>query len=345
MKVCVHCFNDLELKRFIISNSVEKGKCDSCSNSIVSELLNVEELLDFFAEFIEIFENDESGTPLINIIQNDWNIFSEEKVCQNILSDLLVSLNSSLFNANTKVCYVYDIEKSTLYWEMLKEDLKWKRRFLTDINGMIELGWDSFFGKQNTLSPSRPLYRARLHFNGEKKPFSNKDMGSPPKRKSSSGRANPQGIPFLYLSTDINTTLYETRAIYLDDVSIGEFRIKDNSKIIVVDFTEEESPFLHMGNLPEYAKSKLLKKYISLDLSKPIRRFDSELEYIPTQFICEFIRYITGADGILFDSSLHKGGKNIVLFEQDKVECISVAMHQVIKVEIEAKNISFKKKH
>ena len=62
---------------------------------------------------------------------------------------------------------------------------------------------------------------------------------------------------------------------------------------------------------------------------------DSELDYIPTQFICEYIRYIKGADGILFDSSLHLTGKNIVLFEQDKVECVSVKKYIVTKVEID----------
>ncbi len=38
MKVCVHCFNDLELKQFIKVNSTEKGTCDYFSNGIYSEL-------------------------------------------------------------------------------------------------------------------------------------------------------------------------------------------------------------------------------------------------------------------------------------------------------------------
>lgn len=68
-----------------------------------------------------------------------------------------------------------------------------------------------------------------------------------------------------------------------------------------------------------------------------MRRSDSELEYIPTQFICEFIRYITGAEGILFASSLYDKGKNFVLFSQEKVICESVELHRVTKVEIESK--------
>ncbi len=130
----------------------------------------------------------------------------------------------------------------------------------------------------------------------------------------------------MYLSKSIKTTLYETRATYLDELTIGEFKIKNTESIILVDFTALPSAFSYdsSSNINDYTKSILLKKLISSDLSKPLRRYDSELEYIPTQFICEYIRYITGADGILFASSLHKEGKNIVLFEQKKVECFSV---------------------
>lgn len=87
-----------------------------------------------------------------------------------------------------------------------------------------------------------------------------------------------------------------------------------------------------------------MRKIISADLSIPLRRYDSEIEYIPTQFICEFIRNFTGADGILFNSSLHNGGKNVVLFGQDKVECISVKMYRITKVDIEAENIEVENK-
>jgi len=161
-------------------------------------------------------------------------------------------------------------------------------------------------------------------------------MGSPHKTKVEDGRANPLGIPYLYLSKSIETTLYEIRAFYLDEVSVGEFKIKDDEEIILVDFTFSTGAFFNVGHILDYTKSMLLKRLISADLSKPMRRYDSKLEYIPTQFICEFIRYITNADGIQFNSSLHKGGKNIVLFVQDKVECISVALHRVTNVEIKA---------
>jgi hypothetical protein len=83
-----------------------------------------------------------------------------------------------------------------------------------------------------------------------------------------------------------------------------------------------------------------LRDRISIDLSKPMRRYDSEIEYIPTQFICEFIKVYTGAGGIRFRSSLHPEGKNIVLFDDNKVTCVTV---EKIKIQsLKLKGIALK---
>jgi hypothetical protein len=334
MKVCVQCFNDLELRRFIATNSHEAGKCDYCDIGIDSELLDISELLDFFAEFIGIFKSDPNGIPLVQMIQNDWALFSGEATGYNILSDIILALNSSITNPQETVSYIEDVIECISYWETLKDEIKWRKRFLTNIDKLEELQWHHYLSQTLQLSTSEPLFRTRLHYLSDQKEIDTKEMGCPDKSQTSAGRANPQGIPYLYLSKNIETTLYEVRATFLDEVSVGTFHVKENSTVILVDFSESSGAFSKVDEIVEYTKRMLLKRLISDDLSKPIRRYDSELEYIPTQFICEFIRYITGADGILFNSSLYNGGKNIVLFEQDKVECVSVAKHRVTKVEI-----------
>ena len=65
-----------------------------------------------------------------------------------------------------------------------------------------------------------------------------------------------------------------------------------------------------------------------------MRRYDSEIEYTPTQFICEFIKVFTGADGIRFQSSLHPSGKNLVVFEEDLMECVDVSLVKVNNVSL-----------
>jgi hypothetical protein len=333
MKVCACCFSDEDIKQFIISSSLGKAVCPYCGK--YSEQINIAELLDFFADFIAIFFRDEKGIPLMDRIQRDWNLFSTDTNYQKILSEILPLLKSSL-TALSSVSYTPEIKDCIEYWDILKEELKWNNRFLTDVEPLLDRQWDTLFNIYSTIDKNRYLYRARIHADGNKIPFGFDAMGSPPKEQTVGGRTNPQGIPYLYLCNDIETTFYETRVSYLDVVSIGTFQLKGIDEIKIVDFTQCESPFstdIKMGNS---VKGKLLRQLISRDLSKPMRRFDSELEYIPTQFICEFIRIITGAQGIQFNSSLHKNGVNVVLFFPETVQCVAERIHQVTAINVKS---------
>ena len=116
---------------------------------------------------------------------------------------------------------------------------------------------------------------------------------------------------------------------------MGTFQLQE--KLEIVDFTQWQTPFNAFNeyvNMIDFVKSKLLRQRISKDLSKPMRRFDSDMEYLPTQFICEFVRYVVGATGIQFSSSLRNGGINVVLFEPENVQCIDEQLYQINGIDI-----------
>lgn len=347
MNVCPNCFDDIEIQSFISSNSSSQNKCNFC-NSLNVPVLGLGDFLDFFGDFFNMFVTDESGEPLTYIINRDWKIFSnyeKSESNQKIITHILKSIDSDIPNYACKVIYRSQIRESLSYWDKLKEKIKWESRFLANLEEIRSLKWDLFFQRDRIeISNLEVFYRARIHQNGQKDSYDFKEMGCPDKSKVLSGRANPQGIAYLYLSKSLDTTLYETRASYLDEISVGKFKIKDN--LFLIDFTAIPSAFAFtsddFGDINDFATSTLLKKQISKELSKPLRRYDSEIEYVPTQFICEYIRHITGADGILFESSLHQGGKNIVLFTQDKVECFSVDVVRVNKLLIESESVEKK---
>ena len=71
-----------------------------------------------------------------------------------------------------------------------------------------------------------------------------------------------------------------------------------------------------------------------------MRRYDSELEYIPTQFICEYIKVFTRAKGIRFRSSLHKEGNNIVFFESALMECKSVKKVKIRNINLNSIDVT-----
>lgn len=79
----------------------------------------------------------------------------------------------------------------------------------------------------------------------------------------------------------------------------------------------------------------MLTDSISKDLSKPLRRYDSEIEYVPTQLICEFCKEYVHADGICFKSSLYPGGVNYVLFDPKAADCVSVESHEIGTIDID----------
>ncbi len=334
MQVCSNCFNDIEIRSQIDSLSSETGNCKYCKSTSV-KLIDVSELLDFFVEFFDVFEEDSTGIPLAEILNHDWNLFSTNAVADILVKDLLILIDHHIKTPTTKVKYISEIIDNVGYWETLKNDLKWERRFIQEIDTIKDLGWDAYFNEFVTFTDKEIFYRARIHFNEKEATFPIDEMGCPPKEFVSNGRANPQGIPYLYLSKSSKTTFYETRALFNDLVSVGEFKIKSGESINIVDFTEQASAFMGIGDLVNYTKKILLKKQISKDLSKPIRRYDTEIEYIPTQFICEFIKHIIGFEGILFNSSLDTEGKNIVLFDQSKIECIDVKKYIITKLELD----------
>jgi hypothetical protein len=343
MKICDCCFHDQEIKSFIQARSTEEGTCECCAEK--GHLLELNELLEYFIAFFSIFKyNPKNGVAIEQLIQDDWDIFVSKEVCEKILIDSFlkveIAITLDIFEpaisgaVDVKVSYIDEIDESVAYWGQLKDDLKWRRRYLTDIDQMIELGWDSLFNDSYLIDGSTMLYRARINGDGQTDSYKPIEMLSPPVEKTTAGRANPQGIPYLYLSTDPKTTLYETRASYLDNITVGEFQIKEGTQLKIVDFTNNQSTFNHTDNMIQFVTGQLLRRAISVDLSKPLRRYDSELEYIPTQFICEFIRYITKVDGIQFNSSLRKDGTNIVLFNQESIVCTNVELHQITNIEI-----------
>ncbi len=338
MKVCANCFSDKELKGFILTSS-EIGDCIVC-NSESQPLLDLSELYDFFQELIDNFRLVDDGLALSSKIQADWSFFTSNNIANQVLNFVLPRIQTEITSSDELVNYSNEIIANFGYWETLKDELKWKNRFVIDIHrlGKGEFNWDAFLCDINTqfnLTNKIELFRARIHHKSGLPVYDNDKMGCPNKEVACGGRANPAGIPFLYLSEDENTVLYEVRASYLDEISVATFQLKkDNSSVDIVDFTKD-SPLFQPDNVKNTIQGKLLRDRISKDLSKPMRRYDSELEYIPTQFICEYIKVFTGAKGIRFRSSLHREGNNIVFFDPSLMECKAVK-----KVKIRTTNLT-----
>lgn len=328
MWVCKDCFLDEEIRKEVENNSTDEGRCDVCGKS--GKRCDISVFTDFFVSVIQLFKTDiNSQNTIFSILEKDWNIFTDSQCARTILTEV-IRVSGLAVNLEDKVSYSDDIVSRASVWEQLKIEVKENYRYFVDHEK-----FDSYadLSPSATLKEGAFLFRARITPDGQKK-LKPKNMGCPEKGKATAGRANPLGIPYLYLCKDEETTFYEVRSVYLDRLSIGKFQIQRDLNI--VDFNSKSSLFLSFdgtNSLSDTVVKKLIQDAISRDLSKPLRRYDTELEYIPTQLICEYCKR-NNADGICFNSSLHSGGVNYVLFNPEDAKCTSVISREAKSIQI-----------
>lgn len=351
MICCTECFTDKEIK-FIISELNQEGKCEVCGSTGV-KVCDVKELTDIFEPLLEIYspindeETREREVKLLNEhLRDNWDIFSItndkiQELIQNICSGMY-KLNPDLFNKKVELEALNDSTylklNSLLFnaeWETFVKVIKHKNRF--HLNGIINLkvlkDMLEFFSE--TIEQGKSYYRARLSNSIGYKP---EEMGPPPAENATSGRANSQGIPCLYLSNNAETTLYEIRARVYDYVSVGEFILMKDIKLVNLNNLTKVSPF-RIDNITQYAVNKPIFKKISEEITKPLRRNDSELDYLPTQYLTDYIKSL-GYDGIIFNSTISPNGYNLAIFNIEKVECIKSEVIEVTSLKYESNRIT-----
>ncbi|MGD0709569.1 MAG: RES family NAD+ phosphorylase [Bacteroidales bacterium] len=333
MRCCPECFRDNEVKA-LFRGIKTTNDCDYCGRKAMPTLETVE-LEETFKPLLNIYEvNKTSAILLSEKIQLDWNIFNlTDDIIQKFFKDIFP--HATIGTPDILVRGV--INKGELsgssslllsQWNSFKDEIKNHNRFFVknsiDFDFIeeiiIDLAHEYHAGKTQ-------FFRGRISTN---KGWDMKDLNKPPADKSSAGRANPVGIPYLYVSLDEETTLYETRATYLDFVTIGTFELVEDIKIVRFRSIHEMSPFV-MNNLEKYSEYQGFLVQLEKELSEPLRRYDSELDYLPTQYLCEFVKS-QGYDGVEYGSAMNKGGINLAIFNDNKLKCVS-------KKVIEIKNI------
>lgn len=333
MYICRDCFLDEEIRSEIKANAVIDGICEVCGKE--GKLMDFSEFHGFFVELLSLFSTtDESDKTIVDAIQDEWHLFKDKNVAKALLADVIAK-NYCGYSIYSFVNYTEEIRERIAVWDRLKTSVKEDSRFFTN---MDEFAQYNYLTAGKSLHIGQKLYRSRITPIGIKKIRCDK-MGCPPKSLATAGRANPIGIPYLYLSDSAKTTYFEVRAVYLDQLSVGTFRIE--RELELVDFIYDINLFIAHNDSSASLKEIVIKKKIidaiSNDLSKPLRRYDSELEYVPTQLICEYCKRIVGADGISFESSLYKGGRNYVLFDDSSAKCIRVDIHEITQIDIDRK--------
>lgn len=243
----------------------------------------------------------------------------------------------------SKEFYSEEIYKDVMkLWKNFKHDIKHSNRFfvgeeIVKLLDEINMSSKNFKSDYNIMSgytiENTLFYRARI---GNFIHSSNKEMLSPPMNKATSGRCNPMGISYLYLTNNVETAINEVKPTKGDIITIAEVNVKKDrifSFNILKYFNEKKSD--------EYLKSKKLEVLIDIindDLSSIIKS-NKDIDYLPFQFLAEYIKK-RGYNGFSYKSVMCDNGENFVFFNNDGVEIIKKCIYKINKVKYAYEKIS-----
>ena len=124
----------------------------------------------------------------------------------------------------------------------------------------------------------------------------------------------------------------EVRASAFDFVTVGKFKLLKEIKVVNISGLNSISPAVYSSSIESLAANIKLFSDIAKEIAKPLRRNDSSLEYLPTQFITEFIKS-RGYAGVSYTSTMGTGGTNIAVFDESLFECKSVHVVEINSIE------------
>ncbi len=310
MRCCDKCFRDVFLQSVIIEMG-EINTCDFCGS--VSHTVETAQLTDYFMPLFELYtisgsdKASDASDYIWNLFQSDWELFEiqDKIIIQNLVSHLLKGANIN----DIRYAKTDSSMQGLKSWSDFKQEIIHSNRFFPRKSEMVVSQIKKFLPflihdfYKDTL-----FYRSRISEDGYI--FEKKDMGKPPNKKTRSGRANPTGISYLYIGSSTKTAIAETRPHVGHMITVATHRLQKDISVIDLRDPIKNNVFSPFAESEEAVNTffhfiEFLKK-LGEELSTPVVPNQVQLNYIPTQYICELIKS-AGYSGVLYRSSLSEG--------------------------------------
>jgi hypothetical protein len=329
MKCCPECFDDSFIRELSAEKNTETGTCECCGRKNV-HLIDPSFLADYFEPLLRVYSEDssEDALSLVALLKRDWGFFEkvDDEIAEALLREMFpdLSLEASKFigRPGNKVSVLKD-------WESFRHELMHENRFFPAMQ-LNRADEGVLFGKclnADDLSIPRKFFRSRIC--ESEKPYSLVDMGPPSREHARSGRANPSGIPYLYVASDVDTAIHELRphpndlvcvATYVTDQKLHLADLRDPKRSVSPFKIDEDDLVRYYGHIPYLSR-------LGEELSQPVSPRFADLAYLPSQYLSEFIK-LCGFDGIIYRSSMG-AGTNFAFFSADKIHPVEVTMYRV----------------
>lgn len=335
MRCCPECFDDRGLRKNIIpSIGPAHGTCNFCGSEDV-DLVEPRQLVDYFQLLINVYEPDPDGKLLVEWMKEDWQLFTHARMdaahAKELLSEILD--DGDIVRQAFSPSATYKSE-GLIQWDTLRDELMYKNRYFLnrtlDTDRLYEL---LSHLRADDLPPK--WYRARIRTGDSVYPIG--EMSAPPKRLATHGRANPAGIPYLYLGSLAETAVAELRPHTGEVSCVADFTIA-NPLENVVDLRNPRklvSPFLlaDAGAIGQLRADIPFLERLGEELTRPVLPQGAAIDYVPSQYLCEFIKK-SGYDGVIYRSSV-SSGMNLALFEPNKAKGGNVSLYMVSRVTVD----------
>ena len=183
------------------------------------------------------------------------------------------------------------------------------------------------------------VFRGRVALNEEKLKSilaePERELGAPPKGKTSAGRMNAPGISVFYGASSPETVLAEVRPPVGSRVITARFKFtRDLTFLRITEFKNmrpQGSDFdpIHHRRM----KQLVFLRHLSRTLTRPIMPGDETSEYLVTQVVAEFLS--KRFNGLIYSSAQFEKGVNVVLFGAAAEVVAAPLLAQGTKVEVE----------
>lgn len=155
---------------------------------------------------------------------------------------------------------------------------------------------------------------------------------------ASDGRANPEGIPRLYMAGDRHTAIAEVRPWIGSLVTVGFLKTLRDLMVVDCRGTEAKSYWFLEEEPSPAEREEAVWAEVAAAFREPVLRGDDRAGYAPTQVIAELFQHHE-FDGIVYDSGFGDKAVNLVLFDTGAAEMFACEIHEVRGVKLDHETI------
>ncbi len=325
-KKCDYCLDPAKLKKYFtpllkfynVSGELIKNKHGR-------SIIDVGNKLDMkLNAHWKIFSNFYNGQIILDeIYRNEVGGNKEnEKDCQYLkLKGKAVEFNRDVEVENLDYSLVMYSE-----WNDFKKEIVEKNRFFPTGAFHVDMLKDIFSFLVYEIEKEAIYFRARIGIHKKKK-----EIKKPHPALAKTGRVNPIGISYLYLAFTEETAIKEIRPFPKCKITMGYFRATKKIKVIDLRLENKSSPFVFGTEVDKYMKCKAFIGAICREMGRIVNLQNTELDYLPLQYICELIK-VCGYRGVIYDSFVGKDC-NLAIFNGNEMQCAEIRHYVIEDVE------------